>query len=37
LGDAAIPSSYCDIFQRNVEIILRCKENYQYKKLVPRR
>lgn len=32
LGHTAIPSSHCDIFQRDVEIIFRCKKDVSVKK-----
>jgi len=40
LGDATVPSGHCDVFQGDVEIILRCRENIRtkgqsHKKLLP--
>lgn len=37
LGDAAISASHRDVFQGNVEIILRCKETISMRKTMSRR
>jgi len=37
LGDTAISASHRDVFQGDVEIILRCKERINKKKTMPRR